>query len=147
MGRYGEVKSVCLGKFKRPPQFIVYQQTRSHDMRGESITRFHSYCNMSLHNTDERRVHNTCEGPLHDIHRRARPICKHKNHPIIRAARARTRFAGLHHRSARTTIQLRRNAKVLALRRRLRKSGYREGRKASTTAQLLTTAQDRSCSL
>ena len=86
MGRYGEVKSVCLGKFKRPPQFIVYQQTRSHDMRGESITRFHSYCNMSLHNTDERRVHNTCEGPLHDIHRRARPICKHKNHPIIRAA-------------------------------------------------------------
>ena len=86
MGRYGEVKSVCLGKFKRPPQFIVYQQTRSHDMRGESITRFHSYCNMSLHNTDERRVHNTCEGPLHDIHRRARPICKHKNHPIIQAA-------------------------------------------------------------
>ena len=55
-------------------------------MRGASITRFHSYCNMSLHNTDERRVHNTCEGPLHDIHRRARPICKHKNHPIIRAA-------------------------------------------------------------
>ena len=50
-------------------------------MRGESITRFHSYCNMSLHNTDERRVHNTCEGPLHDIHRRSRPICKHKNHP------------------------------------------------------------------
>ena len=34
-----------------------------------------------------------------------------------------SRFAGLHHRSARTTIQLRRNAKVLALRKRLRKSG------------------------
>ena len=52
-----------------------------------------------------------------------------------------TRFAGLHYRSARTTAQLRRNAKVLALRKRLRKSGYREGRKASATAQLLTTAQ------
>ena len=31
-----------------------------------------------------------------------------------------------------------RNAKVLALRKRLRKSGYREGRKASATAQPLT---------
>ena len=49
-----------------------------------------------------------------------------------------TRFAGLHYRSARTTAQLRRNAKVLALRKRLRKSGYREGRKASATAQPLT---------
>ena len=31
--------------------------------------------------------------------------------------------------------------KVLALRKRLRKSGYREGRRASATAQLLATAQ------
>ena len=41
-------------------------------------------------------------------------------------------------------LKITQNAKVLALRKRLRKSGYREGRKASATAQLLTTAQDRS---